>query len=188
MLPRLRPTHHSSRGDCAGASFLLDLQHGLLPQMCSAISENFCRRWFCFLTIDDPLFDHSIITHFVNPIGRAGFSEVFYGLNAELLRLDLLSPDPYAHSSLGKTNVNSDGLSRSSMTAEEFKEQAIGANGHFVLPGTTTEEDGVGHEEIRYFQDPQGRLPMSPVDANARWRTSRPGKTLGPALPGERHH
>ena len=94
MLPRLRPTRHSSRGDCAGASYLLDLQHGLLPQMCSAISENFCCRWLCFLTIDDPLFDHSTFTHFVNPIGRAGFSEVFYGLNAQLLRLGLLSPNP----------------------------------------------------------------------------------------------
>ena len=62
------------------------------------------------------------------------------------------------------------------MTVEEFKEQAIEANGLFVLPGTTTDEDGVGHEEVRCFQDPQGRLPLSPVDTDARWRTSRPGK------------
>ena len=146
-------------------------------RLCSAISENICYRWFCFLTIDDPVFDHSTITHFINRVGWEGFSEVFYGLNAELLRMGLLSPDLYADSSLVKANVNNYGLSRCGMTVEEFKEQAIEANGLFVLPGATTGEDGVGHEEVRYFQDPQGRLPLNPVDTDARWRTSRPGKS-----------
>ena len=65
-------------------------------RLCSAISENICYRWFCFLTIDDPVFDHSIITCFINRIGREGFSEVFDGLNQELLRMGLLSPEMYA--------------------------------------------------------------------------------------------
>ena len=64
-------------------------------RLCSAISENIAYRWFCFLTIDDPVFDHSSITHFVNRIGREGFSEVFDGLNEELLRMGLLSPEMY---------------------------------------------------------------------------------------------
>ena len=56
-------------------------------RLCSAISENIAYRWFCFLTIDDPVFDHFTITHFINRIGRDGFSEVFDGLNQELLRM-----------------------------------------------------------------------------------------------------
>ena len=56
-------------------------------RLCSAISENIAYRWFCFLTIDDPVFDHSTITHFINRIGRDGFSKVFDGLNQELLRM-----------------------------------------------------------------------------------------------------
>ena len=36
---------------------------------CSAISENIAFRWFCFLTIDDPVFDHSTISYFIP--GRA---------------------------------------------------------------------------------------------------------------------
>ena len=35
-------------------------------------------------------------------------------------------------------------------------------------------------EETRCFQDSKGLLPLSPVDTDARWRTSRPGKP--PAL------
>ena len=33
-------------------------------RLCSAISENIAYRWFCFLTIDDSVFDHSSISHF----------------------------------------------------------------------------------------------------------------------------
>ena len=148
-------------------------------RLCSAISENIAYRWFYFLTIDDPVFDHSTITHFINRIGREGFSEVFDGLNQELLRMGLLSPELYVDSSMVKANVNSYGLSRSDMTVEEFKEQSIEANGLFVLSNRTMDEDGVGHEEVRYFQDPQGRLPLSPVDTGARWRSSKPGKPSG---------
>ena len=148
-------------------------------RLCSAISENICYRWFCFLTIDDPVFDHSTITHFINRIGREGFSEVFEGLNQELLRMGLLSSEMYVDSSLVKANVNCYVLSRSGMTVEEFKEQAIEENGLFVLSSTSNDEDGVDREEIRYFQDAKGRLPLSPVDTDARWRTTRPGKPSG---------
>ena len=55
-------------------------------RLCSAISENITYRWFCFLTIDVPVFEHSTITHFINRVGQEGFSEVFDGLNQELLR------------------------------------------------------------------------------------------------------
>ena len=39
-------------------------------RLCSAILENIAYRWFCFLTIDDPAFDHSSISHFIDRIGR----------------------------------------------------------------------------------------------------------------------
>ena len=148
-------------------------------RLCSAISENIAYRWFCFFTIDDPVFDHSTITHFINRIGREGFPEVFEGLNQELLRVGLLSPELYVDSSMVKANVNSYGLSRSGMTVEEFKEQAIETKELFVMARSTVDDEGVEHEEVRYFQDAKGRLPLSPLDTDARWRTTRPGGSSG---------
>lgn len=55
-------------------------------RLCSAISENLAYRWFCFLTIDDPVFDHSSISRCIDRIGRDGFAAIFDGLNDELLR------------------------------------------------------------------------------------------------------
>ena len=148
-------------------------------RLCSAISENLAYRWSCFLTIDDPVFDHSSISHFIDRIGRDGFGEIFDGLNDELLRMGLLSPEMYVDSSLVKANVNSHDLSPSGMTVEEFKEQAVQVNGLFVIAEMMVDADGVEHEETRYFQKPDGRLPLSPVVTDARWRTSRPGKPAG---------
>ena len=84
-------------------------------RLCSAISENIIHRWFCFLTIDDPVFDHSTITHSINRIGQDGFSAVFDGLNQEVLQMGLLLPELYVDFSMVKANVNSYGLSRSGM-------------------------------------------------------------------------
>ena len=145
-------------------------------RLCSTISGNIAYRWFCSLTIDDPVFDHSSISHFIDRIGRDGFGEIFDGLNDELLRMGLLSPEIYADGSLVKANVSSNDLSRSGMTVEEFKELSVEVNGLFLLPQSRVDEDGIEHEEVRYFQDPSGKLPLSPVDTDARWRTTRPGK------------
>ena len=114
--------------------------------LCSATSENIACRGFCFLTIDAPVFDHSTITHFINRIGREGFSEVIEGLNQELIRMGLLSAELYADSSAVKANVNSYGPSRCGMTVEEFKEQAIETNGLFAMARSTVDDEGVGHE------------------------------------------
>ena len=69
-------------------------------RLSSAISENIAYRWFCFLTIDDPVFDHSGISHFIDRIGRDGFAAIFDGLNDQLLRLGLWSPELYVDCSL----------------------------------------------------------------------------------------
>ena len=75
--------------------------------------------------------------------------------------------------------MNSHDLSPSGMSVAEFKEQAVQVNGLFMIAETTVDGDGVEHEEARYFQKHDGRLPLSPVDTDARWRTSRPGKPAG---------
>ena len=71
------------------------------------------------------MFDHSSISHFFDRIGRDGFGAIFDGLNEELLRLGLLSPELYVDSSLVKANVSGYGLAPIGMTVSEFKEKAI---------------------------------------------------------------
>ena len=148
-------------------------------RLSSAIGENLADRWFCFLTIDDPVFDHSTISYFIDRIGSEGFSAIFaifHGLNEEFLRLGLLSPEMYADSSLLKSNVNSHHLSRSGLTVAEFEERAIEENGPFTQSWSGVDENGVEWQERKYYQDSKGLWPLSPVDTDARWRTSRPSK------------
>ena len=54
-------------------------------RLCSAISENIALRWFCFLTIDDKVFDHSTISYFIERVGNEGFGEIFQLFYEELL-------------------------------------------------------------------------------------------------------
>ena len=147
--------------------------------MCSAISENIAYRWFCFLTIDDPVFDHSSISHFIDRIGRDGFAAIFDGLNDQLLRLGMLSPEMYVDASLVKANVSGYDLALSGMSVAEFKERAIEENGLFILTETTVDDDGIEHDEVRYFQSPEDRMPLNPVDTDARWKTTRAVKASG---------
>ena len=144
-------------------------------RLCSAISENLPYRWFGFLTIYHPVFNHSAVSHFLNRIGWQVFPEVFDSLHSELLRIGLPSPDLCGDSSIVKANVNSYGLSRSGLTVEEFRKLTIETKGLFILSGKATDEAGVGQDEVRFYQDPQARLPQSPVDKGAHWRSSRPG-------------
>ena len=145
-------------------------------RLCSAISESIVFRWFCFLAIDDPVFDHSTISRFIERIGREGFAGIFRGLNQELLRLGLLSPEMYADSSLVRANVSSHRLSRSGLSVSEFQEQAVEENGLFALAEAGVDEKGTGETGVRFFQDPKGVLPLSTVDTDARWRTTTPDR------------
>ena len=101
--------------------------------LCAAISENLAFRWFCFLSIDDDVFDHSTISHFIERVGNEGFGEIFQRFNEELLRLGLLSRQMYADSSLVRANVSSSRLSPSGMSVEEFRAKAVEENGLFVV-------------------------------------------------------
>ena len=43
-------------------------------RLCAAISENLAFRWFCFLTIDDEVFNHSTISYFIERVVDSGVS------------------------------------------------------------------------------------------------------------------
>ena len=47
------------------------------------------------MTIDDLPFDHSSVSHFINGIGLDRFAAVCDGLNDEVRRIAMLSPDMY---------------------------------------------------------------------------------------------
>jgi len=145
-------------------------------RLCLAISENIAFRWFCFLTIDDEVFDHSTISYFIERIGCEGFKALFQGFNQELLRLGLLSPKMYADSTLVKANVSSQSLSPSEMTVEEFQDKAIQENGIFVVKEIDNMGDDIAKGQVKYYQDRRGRLPLSSVDPDARWRTHSSSK------------
>ncbi len=144
-------------------------------RLCLAISENIAFRWFCFLTIDDEVFDHSTISYFIERIGPDGFRTIFDGLNKELLRVGLLSDKMYADASLVKANASMEGLAPSGMTVAEFQEKAIQENGLFVIPADSAVWGEADSRPKMYYQDPEGQLPLNPVDLDARWRkSSRP--------------
>ena len=142
-------------------------------RLCAAISENLAFRWFCFLTIDDEVFNHSTISYFIERVGNEGFGQIFQRFNEELLRLGLLSRQMYADSSLVRANVNARKLSPSGMSVEEFREKTVEENGLFVLRERVIGEGGEEQERVSYYQDPKGRLRLNPVDTDARWRTTR---------------
>ena len=53
------------------------------------------------------------------------------------------------------------------------------SDGLFQIAQMTVDGDSVEHEEVRHFQSSEGRMPLNPVDTDARWRTSRSGKASG---------
>jgi transposase len=163
-----RPTIHP---EVLVRALLISAPYNIISfrRLCLAISENIAFRWFCFLTIDDEVFDHSTITYFIERIGREGFKALFASFNQELLRLRLLSPKMYADSTLVKANVRDNGLSPSEWTVEEFQEKAVKENGLFVVKEAKRDEGGLIQEETKYYQDARGWIPLNPADLDARW-------------------
>ena len=55
-----------------------------------------------------------------------------------------------------------------------------------MITGTAVDGDGVEDETARYFQSPEGRMPLNPVETGAHCHPQgRQG--LGATVPGERH-
>ena len=84
--------------------------------------------------------------------------------------MGLLSRQMYADSSLARANVSGRSLLSSGMSVEQFRDKAVEENGLFVLRERERDEDGGERESVSYFRDPKGRLRLSPVDTDTRWR------------------
>jgi transposase len=148
-------------------------------QLCARISENLAWRWFCFLGLDDPVFDHSTLSVFLSRVGAAGMGQVFDRLNEQLLAAGLLSRRVYLDSSLVPADVRTERLSPREPgdpppTRQEEREGVwVTTEGQ---PGTETEPAQI---VLRRFQDKAGRLPLPLHDPDARWRTIRGRTVLG---------
>jgi transposase len=152
--------------------------------LCERISENLAWRWFCHLTLEDPVFDHSTLSVFRERLGAEGFQDLLKRLNAELERRDLLSPRTSVDSSLVEANVRLARLESSALTPSEFAQQAQKDEGTFLVrekQPAEPEEERLARIKVTRYQDAEGRLPLSSVDPDARWRRPKPEK---PAILG----
>ncbi len=146
---------------------------GSYRQLCERIGENLAWRWFCYLTLEDQVFDHSTITVFIERLGSDSFQELLKRLNEELARLNLFSPRTYADSSLVEANASTKALARTALTPAEFKAQATEKDGAYTVldrQPAIPEENKPASFEYRRYQDAAGLLPLSRVDPDARWR------------------
>jgi transposase len=75
-------------------------------QLCERLRENLAWRWFCHLTLEDAVFDHSTLSVFLSRVGAAGLQGVLDRLNAGLAEAGLLSGRAYVDSSLIAADVS----------------------------------------------------------------------------------
>ena len=80
-------------------------------QLCDRIAENLAWRWFCFLPLDDPVFNHSTLSVFLERVGSGGIHALFDRLNASLAEAGLFSSRLYLDSSLVPAAVRTATLS-----------------------------------------------------------------------------
>lgn len=161
-----------------------------------AISENIAFRWFCLMGTDEKVFAHSTIPVFIERIGRDGFAGVLGRRSRQLLRMGLLSRQPYVDSSLVRANLALHDLDPSGLAIKEFREKAIEENGLFALEEEDAAEDGggeggrgaagraadtsrtarAGSSSPRSISPPGGATPDDPVR-----RISSPTRTSSPS-------
>src|SRR5579859_5477071 len=148
-------------------------------QLCARLAENLAWRWFCFLRLDDPVFDHSTFSVFLTRVGAAGIRQVFARLNEALLAAGLLSRRVYLDSSLVPADVRTERLTPRDPSDPRPARQEE-RDGVWVTtegqPGSETEPAQI---VLRRFQDRAGRLPLPLHDPDARWRTIRGKVVLG---------
>ena len=149
-------------------------------ELCARIAENLAWRWFCFLTLDDPVFDHSTLSVFLDRVGAEGMQTVFDRLNEALLAAGLLSRRVYLDSSLLPAAVRTERLQPRDPDdpppAGGMEEQEGVWSSREGVPGTETEPAQL---IVRRYQDPAGRLPLPRHDRDARWRGGRGRAVLG---------
>jgi len=128
---------------------------------CGRIRENFAWRWFCHLTLEDPVFDHSTRSVFRERLGADGSPELLTRLNAELERRGLLSPRTYVDSSPVEANVRLANLESSTLTPTEFAQRAQKDAGTYLRRAkqpAAPDGDGLPRIDVPLA----GRLPVSP--------------------------
>lgn len=146
-------------------------------QLCDRIAENLAWRYFCHLTLTDPVFDHSTLSVFLERVGAGTLQTVLARLNEQLAAAGLLSPRTYLDSSLIPAAVSRRDLDPREPTAPPLVYDEDTDTWEAERPG-----DGVhavsDEPPIRY-QDEQGRLTLSGSDPDARWRTQGTRTVLG---------
>jgi transposase len=153
-------------------------------QVCERIAENLAWRWFCQLTLEDPVFDHSTISVFRDRLGSQRFQDLLTRLNEELERRELLSSRTYVDSTPIEANVRLANLESTDLSPAEFAQRATAEDDVFVVRETIPADPTTGEPtrlQFTRYQDKEGRLPLSLVDPDARWRRPKPHK---PAILG----
>lgn len=151
-------------------------------QLCLRVQENLTYRWFLHMTLADEVFDHSTISYFISRIGEDTFRTILRQFNQRLYELGLVSDQVYCDSTLLKAHVDETHLSPTSLTPEEFVKQVIQENNVYLEPMETKTsgvvqnsppEESISVVETKRYQDSKGKLPLSPVDPDARWQAKR---------------
>jgi transposase len=141
-------------------------------QLCLRIQENLVYRWFLHMTLSDEVFDHSTISYFISRIGEDTFRAILRHFNQRLYELGLVTDQVYCDSTLLKAHVDETRLSPTNSTPEEFVKKVIQENDIYLESIETKAfgQDKISVVETKYYQDSKGKLPLSPVDPDARWQ------------------
>ena len=139
-------------------------------ELCRQLQYNLAYRYFCHLSLNQPVFDHSTITHFLERVGRGAFDRLCQALTDLLRQRGLLGDDGYLDSSLLEANASVDGLAPTQLSTEAFAAAVVERNGLFLGPASP-EPDA----PLQRYQDRRGRLPLPASDPDARWAKGSKG-------------
>lgn len=147
-------------------------------QLVERIAENLAWRWFCHLTLEDPVFDHSTLTVFLERAGAATLTVVLDRVNEDLAASGLLSPHTYLDASLIPTAATRRALEPRAPSDDPLEPNPEQGTWQERM-GEPPTDDSPGEIRMIQYQDPEGRLTLSATDPAARWRTHRQRSVLG---------
>jgi transposase len=160
-------------------ALLLGALYGVpsVRQLCDRIAENLAWRWFCHLTLTDPIFDHSTLSVFLERVGAEALQTVLARLNEQLAAAGLLSSRTYLDSSLLPAAVSQRDLDPHDPGGPPLVQDEATGTWQEPPPAPGPMID-LPPQPVRY-QDQAGRLTLSPRDPDARWRTQGTRSVLG---------
>jgi transposase len=147
-------------------------------QLVERIGENLAWRWFCHLTLDDPVFDHSTLSVFLERVGSQTLTQVLDRLNEALAAAALLSPGTYLDASLVPAAVSHRDLAPRAPSEQPLVHDPTTTTWD-ERTAPATPDDALRQVEVRRYQDEQGRMMLSSADPDARWRTQGARSVLG---------